>query len=117
MAFYGIPLWIDFPQLWICPFNEYVCAIMRSLKRFPTGRELRDALLDRCENYCDLSGVGASRLSKQLTNNPAFLMWMRAGGNITLATYDKVTVRLARLERKSKAKPPVRAPSQPGDSP
>jgi hypothetical protein len=90
---------------------------MRNAKKFPTGLELRTALLDRCEDYCDRYGVGVSRLAKQLTNNPAFLMWLRGGGNITLATYDKVMARLVTLERKSRIKPPVRASSQPGDSP
>lgn len=82
-------------------------------KPLPTGRELRAALLARCDEFCARHNIGVSGLAKQLTNNPAFLTWLRDGGNITLATYDKVMAKLVKLEREREPKTKRIRPTSP----
>jgi hypothetical protein len=55
-------------------------------------------MLDRCDRYCERTGIGSTTLAKMLTNNPAFLQWVRGGGNMTLRSYDRCMQGLAELE-------------------
>jgi len=68
---------------------------------FPTSSELRRMFLARFNRYCRLTGTGQSVLSKQLTNNPAFIQWFTQNGNVTFRLWDQCMKRLAKLERKA----------------
>lgn len=57
---------------------------------YPTGEELRAALLDRVTRYSHVTGVAQSAIAKDSLNDPAFFTRLAQGRNFTVSTYQRV---------------------------
>ena len=71
--------------------------VERTPKGFPSASDLLRALLDRCTEYEQVSGIARSEISRLLTNDPSFLSTVDAGRNITIGTYERCMTRLDAL--------------------
>lgn len=74
----------------------------KRLNGFPQGlnrnsEHLRINLLAQCKAYCDLTGTPWTMLSKQLTNNSAFLTNVQYGSNLTFSSHDKALEKLRNM--------------------
>lgn len=58
--------------------------------KYPTGEQLRAALLDRVTRYSHETGVAQSAIAKQSVNDPAFFTRLAKGRNFTVQTYQRV---------------------------
>ncbi len=57
---------------------------------YPTGEELRAALLDRVTRFTHVTGIAQSAIAKQSVNDPAFFARLAKGRNFTIVTYQRV---------------------------
>lgn len=74
--------------------------------KFPTGEELRHAMLDRAQEFHSISGKSLSSISKRATGNISFLTKIRGGENFSVKSYDLFMRGMDRMESavaKSKA--------------
>jgi len=56
---------------------------------YPTGEQLRAALLERVARFTHVTGVAQSAIAKQSVNDPAFFTRLAKGRNFTIATYQR----------------------------
>jgi hypothetical protein len=77
--------------------KELSLFVMDAPTRWPTGKDLREILLSRCEALCRGTGMAPSHLAKLLTGNSGFLYRVGNGGNFTLNTFDSCMLTLDQL--------------------
>jgi hypothetical protein len=71
---------------------------------WPTGNEMRETLLSRCQSYCEATGLAPTRLSVEIANNTALMSRLTAGDmNIRLDTYDTWMTALDRVNDRLRA--------------
>jgi len=57
---------------------------------YPTAKDIRAALIQRVEEYCDKSGTSASAFGRSVLRDSSFVPQLKAGRNVTLDTYETV---------------------------
>jgi hypothetical protein len=79
---------------------------------YPTGREIRSALIERLRAFSDVTGIAPSVVCRTVMNDTNFYSKLVGGGNFTIETYqrfhahfDQSWPRTAKPKRSAAAKP------------
>ena len=62
---------------------------MTARMAYPTESEIRSALIERMQAFCDASGKAPSMVCRAVMNDTTFFSKIVAGGNFTIATYQR----------------------------
>jgi hypothetical protein len=59
-------------------------------RSYPSGTEVRKALVERAALYSELTNTGISSIGREAVNDSNFLREVGAGRNFTIGSYDSV---------------------------
>lgn len=59
-------------------------------EKYPTEEKLRSILLERAEEFCELTDTSLSNLGKTIAKDTSLFSQIRSGRNFTVALYTKV---------------------------